>query len=277
MTELNVKSQGSGDGANVSNICRPNPHKSCAACCGLYNIKDASPGLLSFELRRRSDMFARIKRSIEDLVNFKQLIAESSLLETYDPEIHVCEFMGFLDSGEKMVGCMLHPSSAGNSGVDLRGLCHYGAMACKSFYCPAWNELPERIRQIVAELAPDWRAYGLIVTDVTFLLALFRIIETRIGVELTLDRLRSAVLRQMLTEVLLLKDCWPLPLNSRLRRSNYYLKCGHNKEASTDLFDDMLESLSFSYGVDIRGVENASALSARIDRFVKLFKSNHFD
>ena len=272
MTELNVKSQGSGDGANVSNICRPNPHKSCAACCGLYNIKDASPGLMSSELRRRSEMFAGINRSTEDLVNFKRLIEDSSLLETHDPEIHVCEFMGFLDSAEKIVGCMLHPSSPGNLGIDLRGLCHYGAMACKSFYCPAWSELPERIKSIVAELAPDWRTYGLIVTDANFLLSLFKLIETRISVDLTLDRLRSPLIRQMMTEVLLLKDCWPLPEKSILRRSNYYFKSRPKKDTTMDLFEVMLESLGFSYGVDLSGAENKSALSAQIDRFVKLSK-----
>lgn len=272
MRNVTYKSEWARDGSNDSNICRPNSHKSCAACCGLYNVKDASAGLMSLELRRRSGLFEGTPRSVEALLNFKDLIASSSCLEACDPEIHVCEFMGFLDSGERIVGCMLHPSSSGNMGIDLRGLCHYGAMACKSFYCPAWTELPERIKSVVAELAPDWRTYGLIVTDTAFLLSLFKLIETQITVDLTLDILRRPVLRKMMTEVLLLKDCWSLPQESKLRMSNYYFRSGHNKGASVDLYEVMVESLGFSYGVDLLGAENLSLLAAQINRFVELFK-----
>ena len=274
MKSVTCKPECARGGSDVSNICRPNPHKSCAACCGLYNVKDASAGLMSLELRRRSGLFEGTPRSVEALLNFKDFIATSSCLEAYDPEIHVCEFMGFLDSSERIVGCMLHPSSLGNSGIDLRGLCHYGAMACKSFYCPSWTELPVRIKSVVAELAPDWRTYGLIVTDTAFLISLFKLIECQIGVDLTLERLRTPVLRQMLTEVLLLKDCWSLPQESKLRVSAYYLRNAHNRGGSIDLYEVMLESLGFSYGADLRGPENKSLLSARINHFVKLFKSN---
>ncbi len=274
MRNVNCKSEWVGGRSDVSNICRPNLHKSCAACCGLYNVKDASASLMSSELRRRSGIFEETSRSVEAMVNFKDLIASSSPLEALDREIHVCEFMGFLDSSERIVGCMLHPTSSGNFGVDFRGLCHYGAMACKSFYCPAWTELPARIKSIVADLAPDWRTYGLIITDTSFLLSLFELIEIQTSADLTLDSLRPPVLRQILTEILMLKDCWPLPQEPRMRKSNYYFKSKSKKGSMVDLYEVALGSLGFTYGLDLQGAQNVSLLSNRINRFVKIFKIN---
>lgn len=250
------------------NICRPNSSKSCAACCGLYNIVDCSPELVSSELRRRTRLLALTPRSVDELVNFKEFIAKTSPLDPIDPDIHVCEFIGFLDSEEKMVGCTLHPSAGGNEGVDYRGLCHYGAMACKSFYCPAWTEMPERIKHIIANVAPDWRTYGLMITDVAYSCSIVRLAETRSGCQMNPGSLKNDSLRQKLTDILLLKDRWPLSKECRMRRNNYYFRNGPQSVSVNDPVDVALSSLAFTYGVEFNDDQSKSLINALIDDLV---------
>lgn len=267
--KLIVESGQGWGGAGVSNICRPNNSKSCAACCGLYNVTDASEESLTIELRRRSSIFDKVPRHVNELVNFKEFIASSGNLFRFDPDIHVCEFIGFLDLQELTVGCMLHPCSSGNNGVDLRGLCHYGAMACKSFYCPSWTELSQRIKDIVAYTAPDWRTYGLLVTDVTFSFSITRLIELQMGHELSLAMLKSPLLQQKLSNIMLLKDNWPMAAGITLRRSNYYFRSASQGCTESDLLEHALTSLSFTYDQNYCRQDCKDLVRARIDDFVK--------
>lgn len=123
------------------NLCRPDRGKSCAACCGLYNVPEARRPALRAKLGNRSTIFRTIERSAEAILEFAEYIRQVEAELPLDGEIHACEFAGFLDPGFRSVGCMLHPAAPGNDGIDHRGLCHYGSMACKAFFCPAWNEV----------------------------------------------------------------------------------------------------------------------------------------
>ena len=116
------------------NLCRPDNRKSCAACCGLYNVPDATRPSLVQKLTARTALFASTERSVETLIKYEACVREVERTTALDPAIHVCEFTGFLDEGRNIVGCMLHPTAQGNGGVDFRGLCYYGSVACKSFF-----------------------------------------------------------------------------------------------------------------------------------------------
>ncbi len=116
------------------NLCHPDKLKSCAACCGLYNVSDATKPTLEAILRDRSEIFEKTERSMNSILEFKQWVQQFQAVAPLDPDIHVCEFIGFLDPGYKTVGCLLHPSVPGNNNNDFRGLCYYGSMACKSFF-----------------------------------------------------------------------------------------------------------------------------------------------
>lgn len=255
-------------GTTMKNICRPDNLKSCAACCGLYNVADASESSLGAELRKRSFLFRNVPRNVNDLVNFKQFIACSGSVKIIDPDIHVCEFIGFLDQEERVVGCMLHPDSTGNNGIDFRGLCHYGSMACKSFYCPAWMELPLRIKSIVAASVSDWRNYGLVITDVSFCQSIVGLIEGRISQVLSHEILNDQKVVQTLGDLLMLKDTWPFGSSLRQRRSAYYLKNQFKACSEDDLLRNVLSSLSFTYGVDFTGREFRDLIMAKIDESV---------
>jgi hypothetical protein len=94
---------------------------------------------------------------------------------------------------------MLHPTFAPNRGIDYRGMCHYGSMACKAFFCPAWTLIPAEWRSILADAIPDSRLWGLAAVDVDFVHCLFALIGMHAGRpmdrsladELGPDRLRA--------------------------------------------------------------------------------------
>ncbi len=220
---------------------------SCAACCGLYNVTDASEDSMYAELRRRSALMASIGRKVNDLLDFKEFIRGANGLAQLDPDIHVCEFIGFLDTEERTLGCLLHPCARGNDGVDLRGLCHYGAMACKSFYCPAWKDMPPRVKNMVAMIAPDSRAYGLLATDASFSLSMIRLLEIRLGHELAPQSLKMPDLKQRLSRLLSLKYDWPDARNIKKRISNYYFIPAELPHEEDALIDRILDSISFCY------------------------------
>ena len=121
------------------NVCRPDSRKSCAACCGLYNVPDATRPALQAKLETRTRAFQNVERSPQAVEDYQLWVRAHEAETPLEEVIHVCEFAGFLDSHQRVVGCQLHPTAPGNEELDLRGLCYYGSMACKSFFCPAWG------------------------------------------------------------------------------------------------------------------------------------------
>ena len=158
------------------NLCRPDESKSCAACCGLYNLSDATRPILWQKLQRRTTLFRTTPRCADAIAVFQETVQLEEPEAPLEEIIHVCEFAGFLDQYRRVVGCQLHPSAPGNNGVDLRGLCHYGSMACKAFFCPSWTAIPPGYVEVLVKALQDWHLYGLVITDVDFVTSLFRLL-----------------------------------------------------------------------------------------------------
>lgn len=233
------------------NLCRPDDQKSCAACCGLYNTPDATRPALLKNLETRTRLFRQTERSAEALQRFETIIRESGAVSHVDDEIHVCEFTGFLDERFKIVGCMLHPSSPGNQGIDLRGLCHYGSMACKGFFCPAWDEPDRPHRRILLDTIDDWHLYGLVITDVDFVRSVFGLLEERLGKEIDRASLFSGPALQVFRQMLSWKNSWPFGQPSSLRRSRYYFKgsCPRGGNAYEAHCARLLDTIGFTFDI----------------------------
>ncbi|MGO9568951.1 MAG: hypothetical protein ACLP5H_15555 [Desulfomonilaceae bacterium] len=234
------------------NLCRPDDQKSCAACCGLYNIPIATRPALRKNLKTRTLLFRQTERSAKALEKFETFIRESGAMSCVDDAIHVCEFTGFLDEAFRVVGCMLHPRSPGNHGTDLRGLCHYGSMACKTFFCPAWDELDPRCRSILLDTIDDWYLYGLIITDVDFVRSLFGLVEEGLGKQIEPGPLSSGPALRIFKQMLSWKDSWPFGGLSSMRKSRYYFKgsClprGNTYEAH---FTRLLSTIRFTFDIE---------------------------
>lgn len=234
------------------NLCRTDEQKSCAACCGLYNVADGTKEVLSERLHVRTDLFRRTGRFADELLAFEELIRKTETTQSLDPSIHVCEFTGFVDEDRRIVGCLLHPTSPGNRGVDLRGLCHYGSLACRSFYCPAWECLDPVEAACVAAVVDHWHLYGLVITDVVYVRSIFRLLEDVAGRPLDPHRMHETGEAQALREMLSWKTSNPLGSTSLIRRSRYYGKLSLDTTSPDrdTLIGRVVESLTFSFGFD---------------------------
>ena len=255
------------------NLCYPDGTKSCAACCGLYNVGDATKQALERKLESRTKIFGETERTAGALIEFEHIVRSSEDNAAVDEVIHVCEFTGFLDEDRRTVGCLLHPTAPGNSGIDLRGLCHYGSMACKAFFCPASECMEPAQREIVVQLVDDWHLYGLVATDLDFVGALFRLVEDRLGGPLTwqlLSRYPEAcgVFRQMLQW----KNDWPFCRGSRLRRSRYYFKSSGDTvpDELPDGVERVLSCIRFTYGESGLASDEKELVQQAVERLVNL-------
>ena len=77
-------------------LCQVSPAVSCGACCGLYNIADASAGNIEAVLYRRTAAFARVGRSVDDIYGFQQAIASIEDQNRPFREFHHCPFIGLI-------------------------------------------------------------------------------------------------------------------------------------------------------------------------------------
>lgn len=162
-------------------LCQVDETKSCGACCGLYNLADLSRPALESLLNRRTLEFASVKREIAALDAFA--LRETGRLGGPQPfsGLHHCPFIGLIGPARRRVGCLLHPLSEGNDGVDYRGVSYYGGMACRDFFCASTHSLPSAIKELLRGLEVDWYAYGLIVTEAILHQALFDEIRQQSG------------------------------------------------------------------------------------------------
>lgn len=247
------------------NICFPDNRKSCAACCGLYNVADGSRRSLEAKLRQRSKIFRGVDRSPDALERFKTAIRESEAPLPLEDMIHVCEFTGFLDESETTVGCMLHPSAAGNGNIDLRGMCHYGSMACKAFYCPAWEELHPALRQIIAAAVDDWHLYGLVITDVDFVQSIFDFLRQAVGSPLEPTLVLSDQASPIFRRILSWKAEWTHSGGSLMRKSSYYLKAKTPGKDQDEIVQRILECLNFTYGSEFDPPGARAAIRAELE------------
>lgn len=255
------------------NLCRPDSSKSCAACCGLYNVEDGTRPTLEKKLDTRTNLFRTVDRTPDALNEYEAHIRSVEHVPAHDEVIHVCEFSGFVDPHGRSVGCMLHPSAPGNAGIDLRGMCHYGSLACKTFFCPAWKEIPLLYRDIVIEIIDDWYLYGLVITDVNFVLSLFRLVEQRLETSIDPTFLNRAPARRAFLKMLQWKDSWPLKGNSSARLSRYYVNDSSEQDAREGHgeMERLLAGLSFTF--DTQGIMTGSdeMVMDGIERFAQAY------
>ena len=156
-------------------LCQPGSQKSCGWCCGLYNTHHASRNALVRKLRARTREFASTDRNMTAIQRFSESTRGKEQSRLLDPEFYSCEFVGFLDSGETRVGCMLHPLAQGNRSIDWRGLSFHGAMACQGFFCRSYRELSSAEKWVILGTIHDWYLYGMVISDADYARVFFSV------------------------------------------------------------------------------------------------------
>ena len=129
------------------------------------------------KLRARTEEFTRTRRTAEAILYFSESNREKEKSQLLDPEFYSCEFVGFLNAEETLVGCMLHPLARGNGGTDWRGLSFHGAMACQGFFCRSYRELSPVQKEIILATVNDWFLFGLVISDADLIHSFFRLVE----------------------------------------------------------------------------------------------------
>jgi len=160
-------------------LCQPDGGKSCGACCGIYNYADSTREALAARLGRRTEMFSRDVRAAADLPAFSRMVRAMEDQTRRFEVIYCCEYVGFLDDGQKRVGCLLHPGQ--NGGSDLRDVSFYGRELCDGHLCPSFPFLSRMEKLALIDILDDWYLYGLCVTDIDLVKGYFRHLGDLLG------------------------------------------------------------------------------------------------
>ncbi len=205
-------------------LCQVDKNVSCGACCGLYNISELSRNILEALLARRTDDFADVARDMDSILAFKADVEARENQHRPYPEFHHCPFIGFIGPGYARVGCLLHPLDIKNKGIDFRGLSYYGGMACRTYFCPTYYQVPKNYKEIVREAISDWYLYGLIITEAGLLNAFFSMIAQKIGhplqkADILANNRRLGAVQQFFQLTL----NWPFRIKG-MSKANYFFK-----------------------------------------------------
>ncbi len=255
-------------------LCQPDNQKSCGACCGLYNWHDHTRPTLTALLRQRSALFLALGDGpdLEEYSRMARGLAQGPrLLE----EIYNCEFLGFLDDGERRVGCLLHPSL--HHGSDLRERSFYGAGLCASHLCPSYTHLTELERLAAVKASEDWYIYGLVITDIDFVKEFLRHAQDTLGDALRPVYLEDPEVLSALRDYFCLKEKWEFS-SSEPRLGMYYFTQSEYRLARIEYekrwrikpsrFDRILMSLSSEFETERQVRQAEDMIEERIRRFV---------
>jgi hypothetical protein len=236
-------------------LCQPDEDKSCGACCGIYNYVDSSREALVVRLLRRTERFHRDVRSVEDLAPFARTIRAAEDQRRRFEVIYCCEYVGFLDSDQRHVGCLLHPSQ--NGGIDLREVSFYGRELCNGHLCPSNHFLSRTEKLILIDLLDDWYLYGLCITDIDLVKDYFRHIGDSLGEAPAPERFRNPIVLAIARRFFAFKLTWPFRSPGDDRFGRFYFDGSQHMIRPIDYaalgcersrYDGIFQSLSSVFG-----------------------------
>lgn len=208
-------------------LCQVSATVSCGACCGLYNLPNLSREKLEILLSNRTQAFASVPRTEDGIFEFKRRNKGPHRLSRPFPGFHHCPFLGFIGARQNCVGCLLHPTTTGNNGVDFRSLSWYGEQACRNYFCPTTRKLPVIYQSILTKTIDDWYTYGLIATEYALISAYFQEMEFRLGRQIAVrDYTENSGARDAFREFAALKSKWPYRRDDCSGPGNFFLENG---------------------------------------------------
>lgn len=215
-----------GDSRNIY-LCQVSEIVSCGACCGLYNLPDLSREKLEILLAKRTQDFASVTRTEEEIFEFKRRHRAPHRLSRPFAQFHHCPFLGLIGVEKSRVGCLLHPAVPGNQGKDYRSLSWYGEKACRTYLCPTTKKLPDVYRLILIEAIDNWYDFGLVVTEYSLVTAYFKEVEARLGRGVGVgDYAQNIQAKHALRQFVDLKSTWPYKRPDAPGPCNFFFENG---------------------------------------------------
>lgn len=208
-------------------LCQLSVTVSCGACCGLYNLPNLSREKLEILLSRRTKDFESVPRTEDGIFEFQRRNKGPHRLSRPFPQLHHCPFLGLIGDEKRCVGCLLHPATPGNNGVDYRSLSWYGEMACRTYFCPTTNKLSSVYQSILTIVIDNWYDFGLIVTEHSLVTAYFKEVESRLGRRIAVsDYTQNFLATSAFREFTNLKSKWPYRRDDAPGPCNFFFENG---------------------------------------------------
>ena len=221
-------------------LCQVGRRVSCAACCGLYNVRNLSAVGLKAMLVARTNAFDRVPRQEEAIEAFGRRQRGWAPEERPFPQFHHCPYVGLIGRGHRRVGCLLHPAVPGNAGRDWRTLSYYGAKACRTYFCPTSQQLGAEHQMIIRQGIDHWYLYGLMITEHRLWKAFFEQLEGRIGRRTTWSDFAHPRARALLQAFAGQKINWPFRRAQAPGPCHFFFEDGHNPRPAVERMDAAL-------------------------------------
>jgi hypothetical protein len=263
-------------------LCQPDEHKSCGACCGIYNYADSTKEFLVRRLRKRTGLFRINVTEPEELPAFSQMIKKAEDQTRIYNAICCCEYAGFLDTGEKKVGCLLHPFQ--NHGIDLREFSFYGKDMCEGHFCPSCHYISREEKESLIFIIDDWYLYGLCVTDIDLVKEYFRMISNGASEMPAPRKFRQGILKEIALRFFSFKVTWPFRSLSVNRFGKYYFDGSHYMVSHIDYnalgcdtsrFDRIFLSLCSEFNDEDELKKSEGLIQSNIDEFIRAYVSSN--
>lgn len=136
-------------------LCQPDSEKGCAACCGLFNVRDIGADSLDGYCREYPARVARAERHVYE--NGFECVPEHHKRDRF---AHICPYIGYVAPGRP--GCMLHPAVCG---ADRRERSLYGVKICGEYLCPAHAILVTAEKELLIASVHHWYPYTVAIID----------------------------------------------------------------------------------------------------------------
>jgi hypothetical protein len=256
-------------------LCQPDNGKSCAACCGIYNFVDHGRGSTRERLRRNTQAFrvseADLERCLSEHTRSCRSLDNGSAKQF--ATIFNCEFVGFLDEREKLVGCLLHPAMRTR---DERNRSFYGRELCGGHFCLSYYYLTHSEQDLVIYCLDDWYLYGQVITDIDLVKGYYEALSNRLGEAVNRRHIRNARMITAVEHFFRWKLNWPFRSQAPDRFGKYCFHGDDYREVQIPYerwahppsrYDRILVALSS----DLRDVAELYRAEALIEQAVESF------
>jgi hypothetical protein len=260
-------------------LCQPDNSKSCGACCGLYNWEDHSRKTLTALLETNTRLFFSFGQK-PDIASYRTLQSETVAQQKLCETIYNCEFLGFINTEQTRVGCLLHPFL--HQGEDLRDCSFYGAEMCAGHFCPSYSYLSVPEQAAAATVIDDWYLYGLTITDIDFVKEFFTIVQNRLGDCLNPERFFELEVKNALRNYFQLKEHWKFAA-AKNRLGKYYfsraeyqiarIEYEKNWKIKPSRFDKIFLSLASEFSTEEEVAEAERMVEEKINALVIAYRA----
>ncbi|HOO40500.1 MAG TPA: hypothetical protein PK425_10400 [Syntrophales bacterium] len=259
-------------------LCQPGEEKSCGACCGLYNYADSRRDSLDARLTERTRLFRETVRGRDDLPAYADRIRQAEDPGKRYEVIYCCEYLGYIDSGRKKVGCLLHPCQ--NGGEDLRDVSFYGRELCDGHFCPSYHYLSRQESEALVRIIEDWYLYGLCVTDIDLVKNWFRLVAEAVHEMPRAEKFSEGPLKKISLQFFSLKLVWPYRSRETNRFGKYYFDGSQYMIKPIDYtafgievsrFDKIFQSLASEFHHRSEVLAAETKIQEYIDRFAACY------